>query len=76
MILSLSLLLAAEGAAEPSGIDLLLPRDVNEIIVGVLAFVIVFGFIWRVAAPALNEYARESAKGDQGTPRGRRGREV
>jgi F-type H+-transporting ATPase subunit b len=62
VILSLSLLLAAEGAAEPSGIDLLLPRDANEIIVGVLAFVIVFGFIWRVAAPALNDMLENRQK--------------
>ena len=52
------LLATAEGehaADEPSGLDLLLPRDVNEIIVGVIAFVVVFGFIWKFAAPALNE---------------------
>jgi F-type H+-transporting ATPase subunit b len=60
--LSLPLLLAAEGGEEPSGLDLLLPRDVNEIIVGVLAFVIVFGFIWRVAAPALNEMLENRQK--------------
>jgi F-type H+-transporting ATPase subunit b len=60
--LSLSLLLAAEGGEEPSGLDLLLPRDVNEIIVGVLAFIIVFGFIWRVAAPALNEMLENRQK--------------
>lgn len=62
MNLSLSLLLAAEGGQEPSGLDLLLPRDVNEIIVGVLAFIIVFGFIWRVAAPALNEMLENRQK--------------
>lgn len=62
MNLSLPLLLAAEGGEEPSGLDLLLPRDVNEIIVGVLAFVIVFGFIWRVAAPALNEMLENRQK--------------
>ena len=45
----------AEGAEEASGLDLLLPRDINEIIAGVIAFVIVFGFIWKYAAPALNE---------------------
>lgn len=53
------LLLAAE---ETSGIDLLLPRDVNEIIVGVIAFVVVFGFIWKVAAPALNEMLENRQK--------------
>jgi F-type H+-transporting ATPase subunit b len=53
-----TLILAAEEtthAEEASGIDLLLPRDLNEIIVGVVAFIIVFGFIWRYAGPALNE---------------------
>ena len=60
------LLLATEeaehAADEPSGLDLLLPRDVNEIIVGVIAFVVVFGFIWKVAAPALNEMLENRQK--------------
>ncbi|MDX2343175.1 MAG: F0F1 ATP synthase subunit B [Acidimicrobiia bacterium] len=60
------LFLAAEdaehAAEETSGIDLLLPRDVNEIIVGVIAFVVVFGFIWKVAAPALNEMLENRQK--------------
>jgi F-type H+-transporting ATPase subunit b len=60
--LSLSLLLAAEGGAESSGIDLLLPRDMNEIIAGIIAFVIVFGFIWRVAAPAVNDLLENRQK--------------
>lgn len=52
-----TLFLAAEGATadQPSGVDLLLPRDINEIIAGLIAFLIVFGFIWKYAAPALNE---------------------
>ncbi|MDJ0925537.1 MAG: F0F1 ATP synthase subunit B [Acidimicrobiia bacterium] len=57
-----TLLLAAEDGEETSGIDLLLPRDVNEIIVGVIAFIIVFGFIWRVASPALNEMLENRQK--------------
>lgn len=60
------LLLAAEdaehAAEETSGIDLLLPRDVNEIIVGIIAFVVVFGFIWKVASPALNEMLENRQK--------------
>lgn len=60
------LLLATEeaehAADEPSGLDLLLPRDINEIIVGVIAFVIVFGFIWKVASPALNEMLENRQK--------------
>lgn len=59
MNLFTTLLLAAEEAEhvaeEPSGLDLLLPRDINEIIAGVIAFIVVFGFIWKYAAPALNE---------------------
>ncbi|MEA2002724.1 MAG: F0F1 ATP synthase subunit B [Actinomycetota bacterium] len=60
------LLLAAEEtehvAEEASGLDLLLPRDINEIIAGVIAFVIVFGFIWKYAAPALNEMLENRQK--------------
>jgi F-type H+-transporting ATPase subunit b len=48
-------LLAAAETDQPSGLDLLLPRDRNEIIAGIIAFLIVFVFIWRYAAPALNE---------------------
>lgn len=66
MNLFTTLLLAAEDAEhstdEASGLDLLLPRDVNEIIVGVIAFVVVFGFIWKVAAPALNEMLENRQK--------------
>lgn len=66
MNLFTQLLLAAEDAEhsgeETSGIDLLLPRDVNEIIVGVIAFVVVFGFIWKVASPALNEMLENRQK--------------
>jgi len=57
-----TLILAAEEGEETSGIDLLLPRDVNEIIAGVIAFVIVFGFIWKVASPALNEMLENRQK--------------
>lgn len=60
------LLLATEeaehAADETSGIDLLLPRDINEIIVGVIAFVVVFGFIWKIASPALNEMLENRQK--------------
>ena len=47
---------------EATGNDMLLPPDVNEIIVGVIAFVVVFGFIWKVAAPALNEMLENRQK--------------
>jgi F-type H+-transporting ATPase subunit b len=45
---------ATTGAEEePSGIDLLIP-DKNETIAGVIAFAIVFFFVWKWAVPALN----------------------
>jgi len=49
------LLEEATGAEEePSGIDLLIP-DRNEAIAGVIAFAIVFFFVWKWAVPALNK---------------------
>lgn len=49
------LLLAEETTAEESsGVDLLFP-DLNETIAGVIAFVIVFFFVWKWAVPALNK---------------------
>ena len=66
MNLFTSLLFTAEDAEhaadEASGLDLLLPRDINEIIVGVIAFALVFGFIWKVASPALNEMLENRQK--------------
>ena len=47
-----SLLLAAED--EASGVDLLIP-DLRELGAGVVAFAIVFFFIWKYAIPAFNE---------------------
>ena len=55
MIVFATLFLAAADTQEPSGLDLLLPRDRNEIVAGLIAFLIVFFFIWRYAVPALNE---------------------
>lgn len=47
---------------ELSGIDLLIP-DWNEVIAGIIAFVIVFFFVWKWAVPALNKIleARQQA---------------
>ena len=39
---------------ETSGVDLLLP-DPNEAIAGIIAFAIVFFFVWKWAVPALNK---------------------
>lgn len=47
-----TVLLAA--AEEASGTDLLLP-DIKELIAGVIAFAIIFFFVWKYAVPALNE---------------------
>ena len=47
-----SLLLAAE--EEASGSDLLIP-DLRELGAGIVAFAIVFFFIWKYAVPAFNE---------------------
>ena len=49
-----ALLLAAEEGDEPEGIDLLLPAT-DELIAGIIAFGIVFFFIWKWALPAINK---------------------
>lgn len=43
----------AAAEEEPEGIDLVIP-EFNELIAGIIAFAIVFFFIWRFAAPAIN----------------------
>ena len=49
------LILAAEDSGEESGgIDLLLPAP-EELIAGIIAFAIVFFFVWRWAVPALSK---------------------
>ena len=61
--LAQSLLLAAEeGAEESSGVDLLLPAA-EELIAGIIAFAIVFFFVWKFAVPAVNSIleARQQA---------------
>ncbi len=54
-----SLLLAAE--EEASGADLLVP-DLRELAAGVIAFGIVFFFIWKYAIPAFNEMIENRQK--------------
>jgi F-type H+-transporting ATPase subunit b len=54
-----SLLLAAED--EASGVDLLIP-DLRELAAGVVAFAIVFFFIWKWAVPAFNEMLEKRQK--------------
>ncbi len=59
-------LLAAEEAEKSDPLDLLLPAT-NELIAGIIAFVIVFFFVWKWAVPALNRTleARQQAIGGQ-----------
>ncbi len=54
-----SLLLAAE--EEASGSDLLIP-DLRELGAGIVAFAIVFFFIWKYAVPAFNELIENRQK--------------
>lgn len=55
MILAQTLLIAAEEAEEggSGGLDILLP-PLNELIAGIIAFAIVFFFMWRFAVPGIN----------------------
>lgn len=60
--LAQTLILAAEeGAEESSGLDLLLPAT-PELIAGIIAFAIVFFFIWRWAVPAINRSLEDRQK--------------
>jgi F-type H+-transporting ATPase subunit b len=45
---------SAEGSEESGGLDLLLPAP-EELIAGIIAFSIVFFFVWKWAVPALNK---------------------
>ncbi len=54
MTFAQTLLIAAEENGESSGgLDILLP-PLNELIAGIIAFAIVFFFVWRYAVPAIN----------------------
>ena len=56
-LLAPAFLLAQEAethAEEPQGIDLLIP-ETSELIAGILAFTIVFFFVWKWAVPSLNK---------------------
>jgi F-type H+-transporting ATPase subunit b len=64
-IFTTSLILAAE-AEESSGIDLLLP-ETSELIAGIVAFSIIFFFVWKWVFPALNttlEARQDAIKGE------------
>lgn len=53
MIFAQTLLIAAEEGEESGGAEILLP-PLNELIAGIIAFAVVFFFIWRYATPAIN----------------------
>lgn len=54
MNLAQTLLIAAEEGGESSGgLEILLP-PANELVAGIIAFAVVFFFIWRYAAPGIN----------------------
>lgn len=54
MTFAQTLLIAAEENGESSGgLEILLP-PVNELVAGIIAFAVVFFFIWRYATPAIN----------------------
>ncbi|MDH3189670.1 MAG: F0F1 ATP synthase subunit B [Acidimicrobiia bacterium] len=57
---------ADEGEDSGGGLDLLLP-PLNELIAGIIAFAIVFFFIWKWAVPAINKMLeqRQAAIGGQ-----------
>ncbi len=56
------IVLAVEEGEEPEGIDLLIP-EIPELVAGIVAFAVVFFFVWRYALPALNRTleARQAA---------------
>lgn len=60
MILAQIVIQAAE-EAESGGMELLLP-PLPELISGIIAFVLVFGFLWKKAGPALNRLLEDRQK--------------
>lgn len=55
------IVIQAAEEAEGGGMDLLLP-PLPELVSGIIAFVIVFGFIWKKAGPALNRLLEDRQK--------------
>lgn len=66
MTLAQIAILAVEEGEKSDPLDILLPAT-NELIAGIIAFVIVFFFVWKWAVPALNRTleARQAAIGGQ-----------
>ena len=59
--LAQTVILAAEEGGESGGLDLLLPAT-PELIGGIIAFAIVFFFVWKWAVPALNSTLEDRQK--------------
>jgi len=53
MLYAAAIILAAEGSEEESGVDLLIP-ETAELVAGIVAFAIVFFFVWKFAWPSIN----------------------
>jgi F-type H+-transporting ATPase subunit b len=64
MMLAQIVIQAAE-EAEGGGMDLLLP-PLPELVTGIIAFVLVFGFIWKKAGPALNRLLEDRQRAISG----------
>jgi len=66
LLTALAVLATEEGEEASSGLSLVLPHT-SELIAGILAFAIVFFFVWRKALPAINKTleARQQAIGGQ-----------
>jgi len=63
-MLSQIVIQAAE-EAEGGGMDLLLP-PLPELVTGIIAFVLVFGYIWKKAGPALNRLLEDRQRAISG----------
>ena len=66
MISAQTLLTAAEEGGESSGgLEILLP-PVNELVAGIIAFAVVFFFVWRYAVPGINRMLEQRQKAISG----------
>jgi len=59
------IVIQAAEEAEGGGMDLLLP-PLPELVTGIIAFVLVFGFIWKKAGPALNRLLEDRQRAISG----------
>lgn len=59
------IVIQAAEEAEGGGMDLLLP-PLPELVTGIIAFVLVFGYIWKKAGPALNRLLEDRQRAISG----------